>query len=272
MPECTQLQGKEIDPKCVQSQQPIGISLCGETYKITVNNLPYIVRILPFSQQAASEAQLIVERLANSQRIAAYLDWFKFKGQMGILMEYVEGTLLSAVIAQSAQAGQTLHQSDLSQLLRSGLEALQELVQHGLAHGDIKPENLMIRNGKLVLLDVALPCYSRSANSCVHSCVATPRYMAPEALAAQIDGLPLTLEQQQRADVWSLAIALAELATLKTPYPQIGRAAIYAAQVRAPLVQDQSPLGLILQQMLTLDPDRRPSAQQLLSSMPISLA
>jgi serine/threonine protein kinase len=116
-----------------------------------------------------------------------------------------------------------------------------------------------------MLVDVALPSYSQPPHSCAHSSIATPRYMAPEALSALIDGLPLPAAQAQAADLWSLGIALWELAAQRMPYADaIQRADIYRAMA-APLQPSPGDLDPVLGRMLRLEPAERQTAADLLA-------
>ena len=56
-----------------------------------------------------------------------------------------------------------------------------ELVKNGFIHRDIKPQNILINNGKLKIADFG---YSRQSetNKKMITFVGTPHYMAPQVL------------------------------------------------------------------------------------------
>ena len=91
-------------------------------------------------------------------------------------------------------------------IARDLANGLADLHAAGIAHGDIKPQNVMLfeQNGvkRAILLDMGLAV---AADSVVPR-GATRRYLAPEALATDVDS------DGRTRDLWALGLLLAELA------------------------------------------------------------
>ena len=94
-------------------------------------------------------------------------------------------------------------------------EALAHVHENGLAHGDLKPENVMIgRDGRPVLVDFGFAEYlvdpaGRAVLGAALRSAGTPAYMAPELLDGQ--------QPDARSDLWSLGAILHELVTGRAP-------------------------------------------------------
>ena len=125
-----------------------------------------------------------------------------------LVMEFIEGTPLSASLQQSGRLGprQTL------EIVAQAADALQAAHEAGIVHRDVKPSNLLIRpNGAVVLVDFGV-ARSTTATGITGTNVVmgTAHYMAPE----QAEGKPVSAV----TDVYALgAVAYCCLAG-RTPY------------------------------------------------------
>lgn len=118
-----------------------------------------------------------------------------------LLLDWVDGITLRHFVAASA----TIDERTALGIARDLAVTLSDLHAAGIAHGDIKPDNVMIvqQNGSLraVLLDLGL---SAEADSAVPR-GGTRRYLAPEVLSTTVDG------DGRSRDLWALGLLLAEL-------------------------------------------------------------
>jgi serine/threonine protein kinase/Flp pilus assembly protein TadD len=167
-----------------------------------------------------SRARLLNEARAasmlRSPNIAVTYDIGEASGSDFIVMEYVEGELLSSRVAKGALA--------IREVLEIGLQvtdALDEAHGRGIVHRDIKSANLMrTERGLIKVLDFGLAKFMRGdvQSSAVTQpqvtvagmVVGTVSYMAPEqALGRGVD---------HRTDLFSLGVVLFELATGRIPF------------------------------------------------------
>jgi serine/threonine protein kinase len=109
-----------------------------------------------------------------------------------IKMSYVDGPTLQDVSVPTKEKNRTVHR-----LLRNALKALEYVHSKNIVHGDLKPENMIVRSGtqSVVLIDFGLACKP----PCEPETAGTPDYMAPE----QLD--PQNMPRSKAADVFSLA-------------------------------------------------------------------
>ncbi len=110
---------------------------------------------------------------------------------------------------------------DSSSYITEVVERIAELAQalhyahgEGVVHRDVKPRNILIgRDGRFILVDFGLARDSEAetmtATGAIHG---TPHYMSPEQAHAVRNPI------DHRTDVYSLAVVLYELLSLKRPY------------------------------------------------------
>jgi non-specific serine/threonine protein kinase len=195
----------------------------GEVYRGEDTRLgrPVALKFLPpgLKSDPESRARLLNEARAasmlRSPNIAVTYDIGEDAGTDFIVMEYVDGELLSARVAKGPLP--------VREVIEVGLQvadALDEAHTRGIVHRDIKSANLMrTQRGLVKVLDFGLAKFVApdSASDVTHAqmtmagmVVGTVSYMAPEqALGRPID---------QRADLFSFGVVLFELLTAHMPF------------------------------------------------------
>jgi Tfp pilus assembly protein PilF len=138
------------------------------------------------------------------------------RGQPVIVMELLEGESLSETIRRSPVAAQ-----DIRNIAIQAAEALQAAHAKGVIHRDIKPANLFITaSGRLKILDFGLAKLmpTPALHGLTHGesltqdgvIAGTTAYMSPEQARGE--------ELDARTDLFSLGVALYELATGRQPF------------------------------------------------------
>lgn len=166
-----------------------------------------------------SRARLLNEAraasLLRSPNIAVTYDIGEHAGADFIVMEYVEGEVLSARVAQGP-----LPPREVVEVGLQVADALDDAHARGIIHRDIKSANLIrTQRGLVKVLDFGLAKFvpagisdriTQPQLSMAGMVVGTIAYMAPEqALGRPVD---------HRADIFSLGVVLYELATGRTPF------------------------------------------------------
>jgi tetratricopeptide (TPR) repeat protein/predicted Ser/Thr protein kinase len=183
---------------------------------------PVALKFLPAALKADpdSRARLLNEAraasLLRSPNIAVTYDIGEHAGTDFIVMEYVEGELLSARVAEGP-----LPPREVVDVGLQVADALDEAQGRGIIHRDIKSANL-IRTGRglIKVLDFGLAKFlankerdtlvTQQQMTIAGTIVGTISYMAPEqALGRSVD---------HRADLFSLGVVLYELATGRIPF------------------------------------------------------
>ena len=147
-------------------------------------------------------------------------------------MPFVEGESLRARLLSSG----ALPLNEVIGILRDVAKALAYAHAHGVAHRDIKPDNVLLSGGVAVVTDFgiakAISDATRSTGRISLTAsgvsVGTPAYMAPEQAAAD----PAT---DHRADIYSFGCVAYELLTGQPPFADVPPSKRLAAQIsRAP--------------------------------------
>jgi non-specific serine/threonine protein kinase len=218
--------GEDLIGRTVQHyriEQRLGSGGMGEVYRAEDVRLgrEVALKFLPpaLKSDPESRARLLTEAraasLLRSPNIAVTYDIGEHAGTDFIVMEYVEGELLSKRAAEGPLP--------IRETLEVGLQvadALDEAHARGIVHRDIKSANLIRTSRGLVkVLDFGLAKFvhesadvavTRRQVTTAGMLLGTVSYMAPEqALGREVD---------HRSDIFSLGVVLFELSTGRLPF------------------------------------------------------
>jgi eukaryotic-like serine/threonine-protein kinase len=197
----------------------------------------------------------ILSKISDHDGIIGYVEHGKIKGQLYLLMEYIEASNLKELYAQQ----DPVLLENVAQILIDMATALEHMHENGYMHLDFKPENVLItRNGRVRLVDFDLaeqiPEKPRKPS---RKNPGTPAYMAPE----QLLGEPIT----HHVDVFSYGVAAYELLTSEKPFPgetpgeilkkQLDRSSFVAPRQHNPDVP--AAMEKVILRCLERDPGRR---------------
>jgi len=162
-----------------------------------------------FKERFKNEARAMGK--LNFAGIVAVHDFGEAKGGLlYIVMEYVEGTDVSRMIAKEGR----LHTEHAMAITAHVCDALQYAHERGIIHRDIKPANIMVGyDGVVKVADFGLAKMTHSnATGLTQSgmTMGTLHYMAPECLmlGAAVD---------HRADIYAVGVILYQMLTGKLP-------------------------------------------------------
>ncbi len=201
----------------------LGAGGMGEVYRGEDTRLgrPVALKFLPASLKSdpESRARLLNEARAasilRSPNIAVTYDIGEESGTDFIVMEYVDGELLSSRIARDP-----IPVREVIEIAIQVADALDEAHSRGIIHRDIKSANLMrTERGLVKVLDFGLAKFisngaardvTQAQMTMAGMVVGTVSYMAPEqALGRPID---------HRVDLFSLGVVIFELLTGRMPF------------------------------------------------------
>ena len=180
-----------------------------------------------------------------------------------LVMEHVRGESLSNVLAACG----TLSMPRALDLVGQVLDGLAEAHAHGVIHGDVKTDNILVErafDGREIarLIDFGLACFADDPPLLVNGerlLSGTPEYVAPEVIL----GAPPT----RASDVYGAAIVLYELLTGTTPFAGGTTAEILARQLdedvvppslRNPEQPVPEELEAVIMRALAKQPSQRP--------------
>ena len=208
------------------------------------------------AQRAAflREGLLLAERrIAGAVTVRDFID----DGHVAaIVMDFIPGRTLRGVL-EEAGALSALEAAEVAESLAATLESAHTV---GITHGDVKPENVVMREGGTpVLMDFGLARVleeaSLSTSRSMTQVAGTPHYLAPEIHAGQRPGRP--------ADIYALGVLLYECVAGRRPFTAPTRAGL-ATQHREkspePTAMFPHALWTVTEGMLAKAPADRPTA------------
>ncbi|GMQ00030.1 hypothetical protein CsSME_00047278 [Camellia sinensis var. sinensis] len=200
-------------------------------------------------RKALMEVQALAALGFHENIVGYYSSWFENE-QLFIQMELCDHSLSIRKPSKLSTEGEVL------EIIYQIAKALQFIHEKGIAHLDVKPDNIYIKNGvyKLgdfgcaTLLDSTLPIEEGDA-----------RYMPQEILNDNYDHL-------DKVDIFSLGAAIYELIR-GSALPESGHLSLNLREGKLPLLPSHSvQFQNLLKAMIDPDPVRRPSAKELVKN------
>jgi len=230
---------------------------------------PHLAQDERFLSRFRTEARTLAKLSATQANIVNVHELIQQDGQLYLVMEYVEGTTLRALMDRDPVPLQT----GLGVLLSTAL-GLRAMHTNQILHRDLTPTNIMMaKDGALKITDFGLIGHSGGKTSLP---MGTTKYMAPEMFTgAPVDG---------RADVYSLGMIAYEMFAGPEKFRDVFRDVLRderAQQVRwmhwhsnpaltAPPLKELQPgipplVSKIVERMMEKDPSKRfASADQII--------
>jgi serine/threonine-protein kinase len=181
----------------------------------------------PFAAQLEREARVLAE-LGHANIVALY-DFVKSEQRMHLVLEYVDGWSLAAVLGRRARFSPELVCAIGTQMARG----LAHAHERGVVHRDVKPANVIVsRRGEVKLCDFGIAQRDRlpSADEPIapkresDTAFGTPAFMSPEQILGE------TVDP--RSDVFSLGVVLYQLLAGVRPFEKEGESDRRAAAQR----------------------------------------
>jgi serine/threonine protein kinase len=201
----------------------LGVGGMGVVYKATDLQLNRAVaikaledsRLLALSSAGKLRAEALAAASLDHPYICKVYELVEAAGDTFLVMEFVEGETLAAVLKRGV-----LPLARALQIGREIAEGLANAHARGLVHRDVKPANVMITpSGHIKLLDFGVAGadvestpgdQTRTVTPAMTLHSGTPQYMAPEQAAGQ--------QVTARADLFSLGVLLYECLTGSLPF------------------------------------------------------
>ncbi|KAI7831524.1 kinase-like domain-containing protein [Gamsiella multidivaricata] len=254
----------DADPtKLYRSLVKIGQGASGGVYTAyqVGTNLSVAIKQMNLEQQPKKDLiinEILVMKESSHKNIVNYIDSFLYRGDLWVVMEYMEGGSLTEVVTTNEMAD-----PQIGAVCRETLLGLEHLHSKGVIHRDIKSDNVLLAlNGDIKLTDFGFCAQLKESQAKRTTMVGTPYWMAPEVVTRK--------EYGPKVDIWSLGIMAIEMLEGEPPYLNENplRALYLIATNGTPTLQHPEKVSAdftdFLHQCLEVDPEKRPTATELL--------
>lgn len=229
------------------------LGMDSDKHRVAIKVLGSAVAGDPSARQRLAREVETMQRVKN-RYVAEILDWDTDGQWPYIVTRYVQGKTLEDTV----RANGSLHGMALDALAEGLAEALAAIHAAGVVHRDLKPGNVMLDNGRPVLIDFGIAHVQDSTRLTKTGLVmGTPGYLAPEV----IEGRP----SSGASDVHSWGATVALAATGRQPFGTGNYQTIFFRVIEGKAELDGIPPRLLpfVTAALSTDPRSRPSARWL---------
>jgi tRNA A-37 threonylcarbamoyl transferase component Bud32 len=157
-----------------------------------------IKRLLDVRHAARFEIEARLLASLSHPRVVKVVDHSSDEQGLYIVMDLVKGTDLGVILKKDGDPGLIL--GDAIEFARHACEALQYVHGQQIVHRDVKPQNMILSEDGVILVDFGVARMLGSEEDQGTVAVGTPRYMAPEVFAGGT--------VSAASDVFSLAATL----------------------------------------------------------------
>ncbi|MBX3206942.1 MAG: protein kinase [Labilithrix sp.] len=188
----------------------------------------------------------------------------KHDGVEFTVMEYVAGSPWSQHLERMREAGEpapVLETLDILERIADGLEAVHGA---GLAHGDVKPANVLLAPNRVMLTDLGLVRVEGRPLG-LRAVAGTPTYLAPEVVSGDI-----AVGSAHLVDVYAFGVMAYEALAGRPPYEAEHAVILFSMHLEDPIpkladtVDVPERLSQLLASAMAKEPHDRPTMTALL--------
>jgi serine/threonine protein kinase len=217
------------------------------------------IQLLKPSRKQNAEREIKILAKLDHPNIVKLVKTVENQNSLNLVLEYIPGSSLMSYLKQRPK--KRMDEAEAKSVFRQIMLALDYCHSQGIAHRDIKLENILIDSTNSVkLIDFGFStCLAKDRKAKIFC--GTPSYMAPEIVKGQESFGP-------PSDIWAAGVVLYMLLVGQFPFRGINTRDLYnkikLGSFTTPCFVSREATQLI-QSMLRPDPAHRPSASEILA-------
>ena len=257
----------------------LGTGSYGKAYLAVsnVSNRQYVIKEMEVQSGLSREDrdrmfnEISIIRSCSHINIIRYKEFFITNGDtlnsvpiISIVMEYADDGDLNQCIKRRRETKKYFSEGLVRNWLIQITLALQYLHKKSILHRDLKTQNIfMTKNGLLKLGDFGISRTLRDENDFATTGIGTPQYLSPEICRQQ--------KYNYKSDIWSLGCVLFEMCALQPAFTGSDFGFLIQSILKGKYQPIPSPhfstsLAELVKVMLRPDPNRRPTASQIIAA------
>eukprot|EP00826_Nyctotherus_ovalis_P045749 TRINITY_DN5092_c0_g2_i1.p2 TRINITY_DN5092_c0_g2~~TRINITY_DN5092_c0_g2_i1.p2 ORF type:complete len:268 (-),score=69.08 TRINITY_DN5092_c0_g2_i1:1885-2688(-) len=176
-------------------------------------------------------------------------------------MDFADGGDLGKCLVKQKASGTYLREEQVLEWFVQIALALKHIHSHNILHRDLKTQNIFLTaKGQVKVGDFGISRVLQNTDDLAETSIGTPYYLSPEICEKK--------PYSYKSDIWSLGCLLYEMLSFKRPFQAscIGSlvVSILAGKCKPLPAHWSKEVKALVVQMLAVDPDERPSVDQIL--------
>lgn len=235
----------------------------GEVFKAFNKQTGNIVAVKKWAVSSDLESlkkEIRVLRECQSSYIVGYYESYIKDDELWLVIEYCNA---GSVIDLIKYGKHQYNEHEIGSIIKAVLRGLVYLHSRKMIHRDIKAGNILLNlDGHTKIADFGVWAQIMNTYDNSKTFIGTPCWMSPELLAHS--------DYNKKTDIWSLGITVIEMAEGEPPYSDMKMKMAMMKISREPAQGLTDPskwspeLNNFVKRCLTLNPDKRPEAYELL--------
>ena len=230
------------------------------------DNLIYALKRVELNKMMPNEKdnslnEIRLLSLVNHINVIAYKESFyeENTNTLNLILEYADAGDLQSKISAHKSVQKYFNEKTIWSIFIQMVQGIKVLHDKNIIHRDLKSANIfLMKNGVCKLGDLNVS--KEAKTGLLKTQTGTPYFPSPEVRNGKPYGI--------KSDIWSLGCILYQMSTLKMPFQGNNFKEVYNNVLKCkypPLPEIYSKeLNLIIKKMLQIDPDKRPSASEIL--------
>lgn len=218
------------------------------------------IKVMPQREREDAVNEVRILASVQHQMVIRYFDAFIEQDKLYIVTELARGGDIGAKIKRHSARKELMSEEMIWGFFIQICQGLKNLHKANILHRDIKAQNIFLVTAREVKIgDLGVAKLTKCGMA--HTQIGTPYYMSPEIWRNR--------PYNKKSDIWSLGCLLYELASLKHPFEARDEKSLAQKVLLgnyAPIPSQYSPeLQAMVKMLLVVDPNRRPSIDDILS-------